>query len=146
MANRSTNILGRVLRNLTRRGISLSSVQDEEIFAELTQAQVRIFDDISPHAVQYEYTANPVGIIDENTEPVLPAIWDKALEYKATSELLNGKDKQEFFGLFEKELRDLRGSAERTSYENNLPHPKGTGRQAGLLTGQAGLPERRRAW
>ena len=46
---RTPVIKGRVLRNLTRRGLSLESVQDEEIYSELTDAQNHILDDITRH-------------------------------------------------------------------------------------------------
>lgn len=47
MANRSTNIKGRVLRNLKRHGFNNSEVLDPEIYDELTQAQNQIISDVA---------------------------------------------------------------------------------------------------
>jgi hypothetical protein len=111
---RTPLIKGRILRNLTRRGLSLESVQDEEIYSELTDAQNHILDDITPHYDSVFPRSNPGSIIDGNTDPVIPGLWDKALEYKATSEFLGGADQQYFLTRFEQQLRELRASAQRS--------------------------------
>lgn len=99
---RTPVIKGRVLRNLTRRGLSLESVQDEEIYSELTDAQNHILDDITRHNDSIFPRANLAASIDQNTDPVIPAVWDKALEYKTTSEFLSGKDQEYFLQRYER--------------------------------------------
>ncbi len=47
MANRTTNITGRVLRNLKRHGIHNGDVQDEEIYDELSNGQDNIISEIN---------------------------------------------------------------------------------------------------
>jgi hypothetical protein len=147
--NRSTIIKGRILRSLIKNNIQLSSIQDEEIYSELTDAQNHILDDITPHTAFLNANAitdetfylfgipflvppdmgslinmppqTPVQyVINETTEPTLPNIWDKALQYKATSEFMEGDLKAEFLSLYEKELVDLRGSANRSDYPNGV--------------------------
>ena len=111
---RTPVIKGRVLRNLTRRGVLLESVQDEEIYSELTNAQNLILDDITPHHDTRIPRSNPTATIDENTDPTLPGIWDKALEYKTTSEFLTGKEQEYYLELYGIQLKELRGSRARS--------------------------------
>lgn len=46
MSNRSTNILGRILRNLQRHGLTVSDVTDDDIWSELTQGVNNIISEI----------------------------------------------------------------------------------------------------
>jgi len=139
VATRTPIIKGRVLRNLTRRGLSLESVDDVEIYSELTDAQNHILDDNTPHYYNRFPRSNPAATIDENTDPIIPAIWDKALEYKATSEFLAGKDQEYFLARFEQQLKELRASANRSDKHEPLTREPG-------IKDERGWFERRGWW
>jgi hypothetical protein len=125
MPDRSLIIKSRVLRNLTRRGLSLQSVQDEEIYSELTEAQNNILDDITPnYNMRFPKTSAP-AVINADTDPVIPVAWDKALEYKAASEFLSGKDQEYFLARFEQQLKQLRASAQRSAKHEPLNRQPG---------------------
>ena len=47
MSNRSTILIGKVLRDLRRHGVSDSSLKDEEIYSELSQGQDNIISEIN---------------------------------------------------------------------------------------------------
>jgi|GEM_PF-3518072 hypothetical protein len=47
MVNRTTNITGRVLRNLKNHGITTSQIQDEEVWDELSNGQDNIISEIN---------------------------------------------------------------------------------------------------
>jgi hypothetical protein len=138
---RTPVIKGRVLRNLTRRGMHLELVQDEEIYSELTDAQNHILDDITPHYDTGIPRDNPVYIIDKNTDPVIPGIWDKALEYKATSEFLTGTDQQYFLTRFEQQLMELRASAQRSAKHQPVAREPGIRGEEGIGCGK-GWPDK----
>lgn len=65
MANRSTNIKGRVLRNLKRHGYTVSDVTDDEIYDELSQAQNNIISE-----VQFRKVISITLQTDEDTYPL----------------------------------------------------------------------------
>lgn len=155
---RSPYILGRVLRNLKRHGISPSSIEDEEIYSELTTAQKHILDEVSPHHFDdddycitwsdifkpWDLSGVDISIIDDDGQyvttdlstlttltssdgtinsiydPVIDGIWDKALEYKATSEFLDGDGRAEYLTLYEKEIIKHTDSDSRVDPERNI--------------------------
>ena len=137
---RTPVIKGRALRNLTRRGLSLELVQDEEIYSELTDAQNHILDDITRHNDSIFPRANLAASIDQNTYPVIPAVWDKALEYKTTSEFLSGEDQEYFLQRYETQLKELRGSANRSADHQPLA------REPGIRGDNLGCPGRGGWW
>jgi hypothetical protein len=145
MATRTPIIKGRVLRNLKRRGFTLDEVNDEEIYSELTQAQNDILDDITPHYDTRFPTTSTPAVIDANTDPVIPSIWDKALEYKATSEFLADKSRMEFVTLFDNELKAHRGSAQRTDKHEPISREPGI-RGEFDIGGGKGFPDRDSRW
>lgn len=205
---RTADILGRVLRNLRRFGITTSDVTDEEVYDELSQSQNRIISEVQPGKIltvtlvtdQDSYTlstdsgsitryniaelkllkfpsdwlyrfelipnkeyverinvnrdttiSQPVigsvideklkifpsptssfngdelefwvslksstQDIDENMEPELPNVWDKALEWDVTAQFLKPKDARDYIIMFQEEVKRLRP----TMHRNNHP-------------------------
>jgi len=51
MANRTTNIIGRVLRNLKRAGILSSDITDDEIVDEMNQCTIQINSESNPDKI-----------------------------------------------------------------------------------------------
>ena len=51
MANRTKNIIGRVLRNLKRAGFTSSDLTDEDIIDEMNQCTIRLISDANPDKI-----------------------------------------------------------------------------------------------
>lgn len=210
--NRSTNIKSRVLRTLNLYGLKNSTVQDEEIYDQITQGQDHIISEVLPSKIItialeadideylltteitrknissikiiklpstwindfkittekefveyvneaisdegqpvigcvvngylkvfptptndydgdelecYVYESFSAGIIDVDTEPDLPEIFDKALELFAVPQFLIEPQSSAAFFKFEKELSRLRPLLNRKHHTFSRPKPTG---------------------
>lgn len=209
MANRTTNIAGRVLRNLRRYKITTSDVLDEDIYDEITQGINEIISEVQfsriititletdvdtyplgagnnenniasikllkrPEGWKHRFTVvnhtefldkvnacpntsisqpvlgtviedslivypKPVSAfndaelkfwcklksstldIDKDTEPEIPAVWDKALEYFVTAQFLSGNDRAQYLAEYNSEVKRLRPIPHRDNMPSQSP-------------------------
>ncbi len=71
MANRTTNITGRVLRNLKRHGVTTSQIQDEEVWDELNNGVDHIISEINTDKIIKIKLATGVDIYPLTTDAIV---------------------------------------------------------------------------